>query len=68
MKESLLDEANPALCRWVPGPEQISDGLTKDKDNKALTIFMLSNEWSLKEDVAWQEQRERQRAHRGRVS
>ena len=63
IKESLLDESNRSLCRWVPGPQQISDGLTKEKDNKMLLSFLENNKWSLKEDTTWQEQRERQRAH-----
>ena len=61
IKESLLDESNHALCRWVPGPQQMADGLTKEKDNHVLEDFMNTNEWCLKEDPIWQEQRARQR-------
>ena len=62
IKESLLDQSNRALCRWVPGPQQISDSLTKEKGNKILSDFLSTNEWSHREDTAWQEQRSRQRA------
>ena len=60
---ALLNENNRALCCWVPGPQQISDGLTKEKSNHILSDFMVSNEWSLCEDVTWQEQRSRQRVN-----
>ena len=63
IKEALLNENNRALCRWVPGRQQISDGLTKEKSNHILSDFMVSNEWSLCEDVTWQEQRSRQRVN-----
>ena len=66
IKESLLDENNRALCRWVPGPQQLADGLTKDKDNKVLSDFLATNEWTLKEDSAWQEQRTKQRENQKR--
>lgn len=58
-----MDESNRSLCRWVPGPQQISDSLTKEKDNKVLLNFLETNEWNLKEDEVWQAQRERQRLH-----
>ena len=61
IKESLLDDSNHAMCRWVPGPQQLSDGLTKDKDNHVLLDYMNSNTWSLREDPIWQAQREKQR-------
>lgn len=63
IKETLLDDSNRALCRWVPGPQQLADALTKEKGNKVLSDFLETNEWSLKEDVAWQDQRSRQRAN-----
>ena len=63
IKESLLDESNRALCRWVPGPQQLADGLTKEKGNKILPDFLATKEWNLREDAAWQEQRVRQRAN-----
>ena len=66
IKESLLDENNRALCRWVPGPQQLADGLTKYKDNKVLSDFLATNEWTLKEDSAWQEQRTKQRENQKR--
>ena len=62
IKESLLNEANRALCRWVPGPQQLADSLTKDKGNRLLPDFLESNEWCLREDASWQKQRARQRA------
>ena len=61
IKESLLDDSNHAMCRWVPGPQQLSDGLTKEKDNHVLLDYMNSNTWSLREDPIWQAQREKQR-------
>lgn len=61
LKESLLDDTSNSFCRWVPGPQQLADGLTKEKGNKMLSEFFMTNEWSLKEDVMWQEQRAKQR-------
>lgn len=44
LKESLLNDENNSFCRWVPGPQQLADELTKDKGNRMLVDFMKSNE------------------------
>ena len=61
IKEALLDEGNFAAVKWVPGPQQLPDSLTKEKGNGILSQFMDSNEWALVEDAIWQAERAKQR-------
>ena len=63
VKESLLDSESRSICRWLPGPQQIADSMTKDKSNHILEDCMASNQWCLCEDPEWQATRARQRAN-----
>ena len=56
LRSDLEDESNTGV-RWVPGPQQIGDDLTKAVGNGLLTQVMTSCVWSLKEDPAVREKR-----------
>ena len=63
VKESLLDSESRSICRWLPGPQQIADAMTKEKSNHILEDCMATNQWCLCEDPEWQATRARQRAN-----
>ena len=71
LREALADPQSASLCRWVPGPQQASDALTKLKGNGVLNDIMASGRWTVVEDETWQKVREQQRinqrAYRARV-
>ena len=62
LRESLADPEAASFCRWVPGPQQASDCLTKLKGNNVLQSIMLSGQWTIVEDDSWQEVRAQQRS------
>jgi hypothetical protein len=68
LKESLADPASHAFCRWVPGPQQLADALTKFAGNSILYQVMTTGTWSLVEDetlvAVRQRQRENQKTYR----
>ena len=53
MKESLHENGAARMVRWVPGNEQVADGLTKLIGNNKLSEVLAENLWSLRDsDVA----------------
>ena len=62
LRESLADPEAASFCRWIPGPQQASDCLTKLKGNNVLQSIMLSGQWTIVEDDSWQEVRAQQRS------
>ena len=63
LREASADPQSASLCRWIPGPQQASDGLTKFKGNGVLSEIMRDGLWSIVEDAAWQKVREAQRVN-----
>ena len=61
LRESLADPEASSLCRWIPGPQQASDCLTKLRGNNVLQSIMSCGQWTIVEDDAWQEVRAQQR-------
>ena len=64
MKESMNDEELRHCARWIPGPQQLADDLTKHtKCNGLLDAVMETSTWSL---VQTDEVREKRGAKRER--
>ena len=61
LREALEDEELNSACRWVPGPQQVADALTKSHPNPALLALMEQGTWSLKESEEVRKVREEQR-------
>ena len=61
LRESLADPNASSFCRWIPGPQQASDCLTKLRGNNVLQTIMQSGQWTIVEDETWQEVRAQQR-------
>ena len=61
LRESLADPEASSFCRWIPGPQQASDCLTKLRGNNVLQSIMSCGQWTIVEDDAWQEVRAQQR-------
>ena len=52
IKESLVDSGDSAMIRWVPGPQQIADAMTKTGGgNGKLEELLRTGQWCLKEEA-----------------
>ena len=49
LREDLKRDGLHSLVRWVPGPQQLADGLTKRFGNAVLEATMSGEGWSLRE-------------------
>ena len=71
LRESLANPDSTSFCRWIPGPQQASDSLTKLRGNNVLSTTLATGHWTVVEDQAWQEvrthQRSTQRAYKKRL-
>ena len=61
MKEAMVDEDLNHLARWIPGPQQLADDLTKAAGNGLLVSVMETNRWSLVETAEVRAMRARKR-------
>jgi hypothetical protein len=50
LREALLEPESNSYMRWVPGPQMVSDGLTKLQGNGVLEAIMNEGTWSLVEN------------------
>ena len=64
LRESLADPAERCKVKWVPGPQQLADGLTKRDGNDVLLDVMSGKGWSFKESEEVAALRAQQRAYR----
>ncbi len=60
LRESLNDGSG-SMARWVPGPQQAADCLTKWLGNDVLRVALTLCRWSLKESPEVRAERERKR-------
>ena len=61
MKEAMDDDDLNHLARWIPGPQQLADDLTKATGNGLLALVMETNCWSLVETAEVRAMRARKR-------
>ena len=61
LREDLKRDALRSLVRWVPGPQQLADGLTKRFGNAVLEATMAGEGWSLREQEEVRLRREYER-------
>ena len=50
LRESLRDPEARSCTRWLPGPQQLADSLTKESGNQVLLQLLDGRGWSLKEE------------------
>ena len=68
LRAALLEERESAWIRWVPGPQQLADALTKvEAANTLLDTVMAQSRWSLRELEVCREQRAEARGRRRRT-
>ena len=50
LRESLRDPEARSCTRWLPGPQQLADSLTKEAGNQILLQLLDGRGWSSKEE------------------
>ena len=64
IKESIAENEESAMIKWVPGPQQIADSMTKAGSNGTLEEMLREGRWCLQEDPAVAEKRANEKERR----
>ena len=64
IKESIAESGESAMIKWVPGPQQVADAMTKAGSNGCLETLLLEGTWCLREDPAVAEKRASEKERR----